>query len=93
MNQPTTHPKWMDDILVRDIPKEKLDFLEKMFAAGQGKKQKELMRILLPMIQKAKQENLTFTPQEMSAAISAIQKYSSEEELKQIQKILQRGKH
>ena len=27
-------PEWMEDPLVADIPKEKLEFLQKMFQAG-----------------------------------------------------------
>ena len=87
-----TRPAWMEDELVKDIPQKKLDFLGKMFAEGQGKNQKEMMALLLPMMKKAKQENLTFTPQEMNAAIAAIKKHSSEDELQQIDKILQKTK-
>ncbi|MGN0167184.1 MAG: hypothetical protein ACI4AB_04010 [Acetatifactor sp.] len=87
-----TIPAWMTDPLVKDIPEKKLRFLGQMFADGQGKNQKEMMAFLMPMMKKAKQENLTFTPQEMSAAIAAIKKHSSEEELKQIDKILEKAK-
>lgn len=33
-------PLWMQDDLVKDIPREKLDFLSKLFAQGHGKKSK-----------------------------------------------------
>ena len=85
-------PAWMADPLVKDIPEQKLLFLGQMFAEGQGKTQKEMMAFLMPMMKKAKQENLTFTPQEMSAAIAAIKKHSTEDELKQIDKILEKSK-
>ena len=85
-------PEWMSDPLVKDIPEKKLDFLGQMFAERQGKSQKELMASLLPMITKARQENLSFTPQEMTAAIAAIRNHSSEEELKQIDNILEKTK-
>ena len=80
-----------EDSLVQSIPKEKLRFLEQMFLEGQGKSQKELMSFLLPMMKKAKQENLTFTPQEIQAAISAIRKYSTIEENRKIDKILKKA--
>ena len=51
-----------------------------------------MMTFLMPMMKRAKKENLTFTPQEMNAAIAAIKKHSSEEELKQIDKILDKAK-
>jgi len=82
-------PLWMQDDLVKDIPREKLDFLSKLFAQGHGKSQKEMMALLMPAMRKAKQEHLTFTPQEMQAAITAIKKYSTESELRQIENILE----
>ncbi|MBE5883145.1 MAG: hypothetical protein E7291_01795 [Lachnospiraceae bacterium] len=92
MNENTLHPAWMDDELVKDIAPEKLDFLGKMFSEGHGKNQKEMMAFLMPMMKKAKQEKLTFTPQEMNAAIAAIKKHSSEDELQKIDQILNKAK-
>ncbi|MCM1027744.1 MAG: hypothetical protein NC432_15065 [Roseburia sp.] len=83
-------PEWMSDPLVKEIPEKKLRFLGEMFTSGQGKSQKELMNFLMPMLKKARQENLTFTPQEMNAAIAAIKKHSSQSELEQIDKILEK---
>ena len=87
-----TRPAWMADPLVKDIPERKLQFVEQLFAKGHGKSQKEMMAYLMPMMKKAKEENLTFTPQEMNAAIAAIRKYSSKEELTQIDKILEKSR-
>lgn len=81
-------PAWMEDELVRDIPQRKLEFLGQLFEEGHGKSQKEMMAYMLPMMRRAKAEHLTFTPAEMSAAIAAIKKHSSPEELSQIDKIL-----
>lgn len=85
-------PAWMSDPLVSIIPDKKLQFLGKLFSEGHGKSQKEMMTLLMPLLTKAKQEGLTFTPQEMSAAIAAIKKHSSKEEIKQIDKILEKNK-
>lgn len=87
------NPQWMSDESVKSIDKRKLDFLSKIFAQGQGKSQKEMMALLIPSMKKAKQENLTFTPQEMSLAINAIKKYSNKEEIEQINKILAKTKN
>ena len=86
-------PKWMEDDLVRNIPQKKLDFLGEMFRENHGKSQKDMMAFMMPMMKKAKQENLSFTPQEMHAAIAAIRKYSTAEELAQIDGILKKVKH
>ncbi len=83
-------PAWMTDELVKDIPEKKLEFLGQLFADGHGKSQKEMMAYLMPMMKKAKSEKLTFTPQEMNAAIAAIKKHSTEEELEQINKLLKK---
>ena len=88
-----SRPAWMSDPLVKDIPEKKLKFVEDLFAKGRGKSQKEMMAFALPMMKKAKQENLPFTPQEMNAAIAAIRKHSSQEELSQIDKILEKSRN
>lgn len=83
----------MDDALVKEISPEKLAFLEDMFREGHGKNRKEMMAFLIPMLKKAKQQNLTFTPSEMNAAIMAIKKYSSKEELAKINQLLEKAQH
>ncbi len=92
MSEDARRPAWMEDELVKGISQKKLDFLGRMFAEGHGKNQKEMMMFLMPMMKKAKAENLTFTPQEMNAAIAAIKKHSTPEEIKQIDNILKKGK-
>ena len=88
-----SRPAWMSDPLVKDIPEKKLKFVEDLFAKGHGKSQKEMLAVAMPMLKKAKQENLTFTPQEMNAAIAAIRKHSSKDELTQIDKILEKSRN
>lgn len=78
--------------MVSIIPEKKLQFLGQLFAQGHGKSQKEMMTLLMPLLKKAKQEGLTFSPQEMSAAIAAIKKHSSAEEQKQIDNILEKSR-
>lgn len=88
-------PEWMKDDLVKNIPREKLELLQQMFAdadtrvknAGTGRSQKEMLMTLMPVLQKAKAANLSFSPKEIQAAVTAIRKYSTPEELKQIDKI------
>lgn len=45
-------PLWMQDDLVKDIPREKLDFLSKLFAQGHGKSQKEMMVSCPPCVKR-----------------------------------------
>lgn len=88
-----SRPAWMADPLVSEIPEKKLQFVEELFAKGQGKSQKEMMAFAIPMMKKAKQENLAFTPQEMNAAIAAIRRHSTREELDRIDKILEKSRN
>lgn len=92
MNDSINRPQWMNDPLVKDISPEKLSFLEKMFEKSQGKSQKELMGSLIPLMKQAQQEHLTFTPAEMNAAISAVKKHSTPEEIAKMDKILEKAK-
>ena len=87
----SARPAWMADPLVKDIPEQKLQFVEQLFAKSQGKSQKEMMAYLMPMMKKAREERLTFTPQEMNAAIAAIRRHSTREELSKIDKILEKS--
>ena len=95
MSENNQKPAWMADELVQNIPQAKLDFLNQMFneanmrkqAAAPGKSQKDMLMMLMPVIQKAKAAKLSFTPQEIQAATAAIRKYSTPEELEQIDKI------
>lgn len=92
MNQDNTKPQWMQDPLVKDISPAKLNFLSQLFVEGKGKSQKEMMAFFLPMMKKAKAENLSFTQSEITACIQAIKKHSTPEELSQIDKLMAQHK-
>lgn len=81
-------PEWMSDPLVSDIPKEKLEFLQKMFQAGQGKPQKEMMSSILPLLKQGQSKHLTLSPAEITAAIAAIRNHSNAAENQKIDSIL-----
>ena len=53
-----TRPAWMADPLVKDIPEQKLQFVEQLFAKGHGKSQKEMMAYLMPMMKKADRKSV-----------------------------------
>lgn len=88
MSNENKTPEWMQDDLVKDIPREKLNFLMQLFAQSSNKSQKELMANLLPMIKQAKKDGLTLEKDEIKKAIAAIKKHSTDQELEQINKIM-----
>jgi hypothetical protein len=91
MKAKTNRPEWMNDKLVKNIDVKKLEFLEAMFSQVQGKSQKDLMTLVVPLMKKIKEENLSLTTQEMNAAINAIKKHSTEEEINKIDQILKKS--
>ena len=50
---------WMNDKRIASIPKEKLDFLQKMFFESKNLSQKELMPFLMALAGRAKKEKIT----------------------------------
>ena len=88
MLQNMEDPAWMQEESVQKIPRQKLLFLEELYRDSKGKSQRELIAMMVPMMKRAKEENLTFTPEEMNITITAIRKYSSKQEMEQIDKIL-----
>lgn len=84
----TASTAWMQDELVRNIPKEKLAFLSTMMEQGAASSQKELMSRMLPLIKQAKEKGLQFNASETAAAIAAIRKHSSATENARIDELL-----
>ena len=48
--------EWMMDELVKDIPKEKLEFLRSVFELSKGKTQKEMINTILPFLKEAREK-------------------------------------
>lgn len=91
----TDKPEWMREPSLKNIPVDKLDFLQKMVFESKTLSQKELMPFLMALAQRSRSANITFTQEEMTVIIEAIKKYSTPEELmkmNQIMKLMQRRK-
>jgi hypothetical protein len=88
MNDSKKLNEWMNDPLVKNIDRRKLEFLETMFSQVQGKSQKELMALMVPLMKRIKEENLNLSPSEMNAAVAAIKKHSTADELKKINELM-----
>lgn len=87
MNQQST-PAWMQEPSVRDIPKEKLDFLQKLVFESKTLSQKELLPFLMALAQRSKEEKISFSQEEINAIIEAIKKYSTPEEIAKINQLM-----
>ena len=80
--------KWMQDPRIASIPKEKLNFLQKMFFESKKLSQKELMPFLMALAGRAKKEKISFEQQEVDMILAVIKENSSPEECKKIDQTL-----
>lgn len=78
----------MQEPSVQDIPKEKLDFLQKLVFESKSLSQKELLPFLMALAQRSREEHISFSQQEMNAIIDAIKKYSTPDEINKMNQIM-----
>lgn len=79
---------WKQDERIRHIPKEKLDFLQKLVFELDGIGPKERLPFLLALANRAKKENISFSPDEVSTIIAVLKENSSPEEVQKMDKII-----
>lgn len=88
MNDPTSSPAWMQEPSVQEIPRHKLDFLQKLVFESKTLSQKELLPFLMALAQRSREENISFSPKEMNAIIEALKKHSTPEEISKMNQIM-----
>lgn len=81
-------PIWMNDPAVAHVSPEKMEFLQALVVESNGKSQKEMFSFLMTVMKKAKEQKIQFKDNEINLLIQTIKKYSSEEELSTIEKML-----
>ena len=79
---------WMSDPRVAAIPKEKLDFLQKIFFESKKLSQKELMPFFMALAGRAKKANISFSQTEMDTILEVIKENASPDECKKIDQTL-----
>ncbi len=79
---------WMNDERIKDIDKNKLDFLQKLVFEMQKLSDKEKLPFLMALATSTKKKNISFSEQEITSIIEVIQEHSSPEELSKMNKIL-----
>lgn len=88
MNEENNSAIWMQEPAVQNIPKEKLDFLQKLVFESKKLSPKELLPFLMALAQRSKEEHISFSKEEMNAIIEAIRKYSTPEEIAKMNQIM-----
>lgn len=76
--------KWMEDARISDIPKVKLDFLQKIFFESKNLTQKEQLPFFMALAGRAKKDNISFSQEEINLIMDVIKDHSSPEEVAKI---------
>ncbi|MBQ6807386.1 MAG: hypothetical protein IJO97_08155 [Lachnospiraceae bacterium] len=79
---------WLDDPAVAHIDKSKLDFLQMLVFESNGLSQKEMLPFLMAVAKRGKENNISFTEEEMNAIIDTLKKYSTPEDLEKMNKMI-----
>ena len=79
---------WMNDPLVAGIDKTKLQFLQMLVFEGQNLTKEQMLPFLMSVAQKGKKQNISFDDNEIDAIVTALQKYSTPEEINKINKLM-----
>ncbi|MCI8929859.1 MAG: hypothetical protein HFI00_02215 [Lachnospiraceae bacterium] len=80
--------EWMNDPLVAGIDKTKLQFLQMLVFEGQNLTKEQMLPFLMSVAQKGKKQNISFDDNEIDAIVTALQKYSTPEEINKINKLM-----
>lgn len=80
--------EWMNDPLVAGIDKTKLQFLQVLVFEGQNLTKEQMLPFLMSVAQKGKKQNISFDNNEIDAIVTALQKYSTPEEINKINKLM-----
>lgn len=82
-------PEWMNEECVAHIDRRKLDFLQTLVFENRNKSQKEMLPVLMNVVKMSREQNISFSDDEMQSIISALEKHSTPEELKMMHKIME----
>ena len=69
--------KWMQDERLKDIPKEKLDFLQSIFFESQNLSDKERLPFFLSLASKSRNKNISFSEEETSRIMEILKENST----------------
>lgn len=82
-------PEWMNEPEVAHIDKRKLDFLQMLVFENRNKSQKEMLPALMNVMKLSREQNISFSEDEMLAIVTALERHSTPEELKMMHKIME----
>lgn len=78
---------WLDDPDVAHIDKTKLDFLQMLVFESNGLSQKQMLPFLMAAAKRSRENNISFTEEEMDTIINTLRKYASPEDIEKMNKM------
>jgi len=76
--------QWMSDERITNIPKVKLDFLQKIFFESKNLTQKEQLPFFMALAGRAKKDNISFSQDEINLIMDVIKDHSTPDEVAKI---------
>ena len=80
--------EWMNDPLVADIDKAKLQFLQMLVFESKNLTKEQMLPFLMSVAQKSRANNISFDEKEIEDIVAALRKYASPEEVEKINKLM-----
>ena len=82
------HQEWMNDIRLKNIETNKLDFLQKLVFESSNLTEKQKIPFLMALANKAQKDKVKFSREETLEIIEVLKDYSTQDELQKINSIL-----
>ena len=79
---------WLDDPDVAHIERSKLDFLQMLVFESNGLSKEQMLPFLMAVAKRGKDNNVSFTDDEIDVIVKTIKKYASEEDSAKMDKMV-----
>lgn len=79
---------WMQDSELSNISKEKLMLINSFLTDTSRMSQKEMMMFIMNVMKKCKQQNITFSKEEMEQIMAVVRKHATPDEIAKIDKVM-----
>lgn len=78
---------WLEDPAVAHIDKSKLDFLQMLVFESSGLTKEQMLPFLMAVAKRGKENNISFSKEEIDTIINTLQKYASPDEIEKMNKM------
>lgn len=79
---------WLEDPAVAGIDRKKLDFLQMLVFESNNLTKEQMLPFLMVVAKRSKENQISFTEEEMNTIISTLQKYSTPDEIDKMNKMM-----